>query len=174
MWDGPRRPRARAGWGRSAVVGGTFDPVSGGPDGDSVEPGSARVEEDAVEAVIRGVVGVLIIAHGLVHTLYFASSKDADWPFRLDRSWLLPEQVRRPLGTTVIALTVLAFVAVGLAIWGAPGFAPRWPALTIWAAALSLVMLVAFWDRQLIWGVAIDLGLLLLAVWRPDWTDHLG
>lgn len=127
-----------------------------------------------METVIRGVVGVLLIAHGLVHTLWFVPNEGADWPFRLNRSWLLPDQLRRPIGITVVALTVISFVMVGLAIWGVPVLAARWPVLTIWAATSSLVMLVAFWDRQLLWGVAIDLVLLFLAVWRPDWTHHLG
>jgi hypothetical protein len=127
-----------------------------------------------MEAVMRAIVGVLLIAHGLVHTLWFVRSEDTAWPFRLDRSWLLPDQARRPIGIAVVGLTVLAFGLVGLAVWGVPGLAAKWPLLTIVAASLSLVMLVAFWDRQLIWGIAIDLVLIFLAVWRPGWTRHLG
>ncbi|GIM63801.1 hypothetical protein Pve01_81460 [Planomonospora venezuelensis] len=37
----------------------------------------------------------------------------------------------------------------------------------------SLVVLVVFWDRQLGWGVAIDVAILVVALWRPGWTDRL-
>jgi hypothetical protein len=67
---------------------------------------------------------------------------------------------------------VAAFVLVGLAIWGVPGLVVVWPGLTIAGVVVSLAMLTVFWDRQLIWGVANDLTLLVLAVWRPGWTDH--
>jgi hypothetical protein len=33
---------------------------------------------------------------------------------------------------------------------------------------------VLFWDRQLLWGVAIDVALIVVALWRPGWTDRLG
>jgi hypothetical protein len=31
-----------------------------------------------------------------------------------------------------------------------------------------------FWDRQLWWGVAIDVATLVVALWQPWWTDRLG
>jgi hypothetical protein len=76
-----------------------------------------------VEALVRIVVGVLLVAHGLVHLLWFAPNDDPTWPFRLDRSWLLPDATRKP-------------VAVVL--------------------------------------VAIDVALIVVALWRPGWTDRLG
>lgn len=127
-----------------------------------------------METLIRLVAGALLIAHGLVHTLWFVPHQDDAWPFRLERPWLLPEPLRRPVGIAVVALTVLAFLLVGLAVWGVPGLAGAWPLLTVWAAASSLLMLVAFWDAQLVWGAVIDLALVVLAVWRPDWTNRLG
>ena len=127
-----------------------------------------------METIFRLVAGVLLIAHGLVHLLWLARNEEAAWPFHLDRSWLVPEQARRPFAIALIALTVAAFVLTGLAIWGVPGLVLMWPVLTIAGAVASLAMLTAFWDRQLIWGVAIDLALLVLAVWRPGWTDGLG
>jgi hypothetical protein len=127
-----------------------------------------------VEAIFRIVVGVLLIAHGLVHLLWFATNEDAAWPFRLDRSGLVPEQARRPVGIALITLAGAAFVLLGLAIWGVPGLVSMWPALAITGAVASLVMLIVFWDRQLIWGVGIDCVILVLAVWRPGWTDRLG
>ena len=44
---------------------------------------------------------------------------------------------------------VTAFVLVALAPWGVPGLSRIWPAPTIAAASLSLVLLVAFWNNWL-------------------------
>lgn len=63
---------------------------------------------------------------------------------------------------------------LGLAVWGVPGLATAWPALALVAAAASLGVLVAFWDTRLLWGVAIDVVLVVLAVWRPEWTEQIG
>ena len=127
-----------------------------------------------METIFRLAVGVLLIAHGLVHVIWFAPNEETAWPFHLERSWLVPEQARRPLAIALVALSVAAFVLVGLAIWGVPGLVMMWPVLAIAGVVASLAMLTVFWDRQLIWGVAIDLALLVLAVWRPGWTDRLG
>ena len=123
--------------------------------------------------VLRVVVGGLLVAHGLVHLMWFASAKDASWPFHLDRSWLLPEQARRPVGIALIAVVVAAFALLGLAVWGVPLLASTWVGLAVVGGAASLAVLVAYWDRQLVWGVAIDVVVLVVALWRPGWTDSL-
>lgn len=133
-----------------------------------------RTEEAPVGPIFRIVVGILLIAHGLVHLMWFLPNEDTAWPFRLDRSWLVPEQARRPVGIALIALVVAAFVLLGLAIWGVPSLVAIWPALAIAGAVASLAVLIVFWDRQLLWGIGIDLVILVLAVWRPGWTDRLG
>jgi hypothetical protein len=120
--------------------------------------------------VIRIVVGVLLLAHGLVHLLYLAR----DVPeFSLASSWLVPESARRPVALVLIVTTVAAFLLVALAIWGVPGLSRIWPALTIAAASFSLVLLVAYWNKMLILGVAIDLALIAVAAIRPVWVQHI-
>jgi hypothetical protein len=127
-----------------------------------------------VEALVRIVVGVLLVAHGLVHLLWFAPNDDPTWPFRLDRSWLLPDATRKPVAVVLVALVVVAFALLGLAVWGVPGLASIWPALAVVGALASLAALVLLFDRQLLWGVAIDVALIVVALWRPGWTDRLG
>jgi hypothetical protein len=120
-------------------------------------------------ALIR-MVGVLLLAHGLVHLLYLAR----DVPeFSLGSSWLVPESVRRPVALVLIVSTVAAFVLVALAVWGVPGLSRIWPLLTIAAASSSLVLLVAFWNSWLILGVAIDIALIAVAAIRPGWAQHI-
>ena len=121
--------------------------------------------------VIRIVVGLLLIAHGLVHLLYVAD----DVPeFTLERSWVVPEPLNRPVGLALMAATVAGFVLVGLTVWGVPGLASVWPALTIAAATVSLVLLLAFWNTRLIFGVLLNLALITVALVRPGWTEQIG
>jgi hypothetical protein len=120
------------------------------------------------------VLGLLLIAHGLVHLLWFAPSDDQAWPFRLDRSWLLPEATRRPVAVVLVGLIVMGFALLALAVWGVPGLASIWPVLAIMASVASLAALLLFWDRQLLLGMVIDVALIVVAWWHPAWTDHLG
>ena len=118
---------------------------------------------------LRIVVGVLLIAHGLVHLLYLAP----DTPFSLEKSWIVPEGSRRPVAYLLMCATILAFLLVALALWGIPGLSTVWPVVTIVAATLSLVLLAAFWNTQLVFGIVIDLALLAPAIIRPDWAERL-
>jgi hypothetical protein len=127
-----------------------------------------------MEITVRVVLGLVLVAHGLVHLLWFAPNDDPAWPFRVDRSRLLPEAIRRPVAVVLVALVVAGFALVGLAVWGVPGLASIWPALVVGASLASLATLVLFFDRQLLWGVAIDVVLVVVALWRPGWTDRLG
>ena len=127
-----------------------------------------------MEVLIRSVLGLLLIGHGLVHLLWLAPNDDPAWPFRLDRSWLVPRAARTRTGGVLIALVVMGFALLGLAVWGVPGLASIWPVLAIGAAVASLAALVLFWDRQLLLGVAIDAALIVVALWQPAWTDRLG
>jgi len=122
--------------------------------------------------LIRIAVGLLLIAHGLVRLLYLVPKKDdPSFPFTLKESWLVPEAVRRPGGLVLLAATVAAFVLLGLAVWGVPGLSGAWPVIAIVAAALSLTLLVAFWNSHLFAGIGIDVALIALAVTRPEWIE---
>jgi hypothetical protein len=68
--------------------------------------------------------------------------------------------------------TVAAFLLVALAIWGVSGLSRICPALTIAAASFSLVLLIAYWNKMLILGVAIDMALIAVAI-RPVWVQHI-
>ena len=118
---------------------------------------------------LRVVVGVLVVAHGLVHLLYLSPDVSE---FSLDRSWLVPESGRRPLGYVLIGAVILAFVLVALCVWQVPILTAAWPMLTMVAAAVSTLLLVAFWNGQLVVGLLINAALFLGAVVRPEWLDR--
>lgn len=121
--------------------------------------------------LLRIVVGILLIAHGLVHLLYLVD----DVPeFRLDGSWVVASDAARPVGLALMATTIAASVLLGLAVWGVPVLAGLWPALAAAAAVSSSLLLAAFWDRRLVAGVAINLAMIALVLLRPEWTQELG
>jgi hypothetical protein len=128
-----------------------------------------------VDVVLRIVVGLLLVAHGLVHLLYFvADAGDPRYPFTITRSWLVPEPARRPAAVVLVALTIAAFALLGIAVWGVAGLAAIWPLLAVVGSVASLALLIAFWDAQLLLGVAIDVAMVVVALVRPGWTSWIG
>ena len=121
--------------------------------------------------LVRIVVGVLLLGHGLVHLLYLASSDVPE--FTLEHSWLVPDAARRPVGLVLMVATVVAFTLVALAVWGVPGLSAVWPVLTVAAGVLSAVLLVLFWSTNLVFGLVVDAALVVIAVLRPDWADRI-
>ncbi|GAA2170208.1 hypothetical protein [Pedococcus bigeumensis] len=116
--------------------------------------------------VVRIVAGVLFLAHGLVHLLYLVPDVTQ---FSTQRSWLVPEAARQDVAVALIAAVIVASAALALAIWGVPGLTAAWPVLAVLAGGLSFVLLVAYWDTQLVLGVAIDATMVTLAVVQPGW-----
>ena len=113
---------------------------------------------------------VLLLAHGLVHLLYVVD----DVPeFSMDRSWLVSGAVRRPVALGLLAATIAAFALLALGVWGLPGLSGGWPGLMAAGCLLSMVLLLLFWSPWLVVGLVIDIGLLALAVIRPDWVERL-
>jgi hypothetical protein len=124
--------------------------------------------------VLRIVAGILLIAHGGVHALYLVRNpEDPKYPFSIESSWMLPEPARRPAAVTLVVATMAAFFVLALAVWGVSGLAGAWPVIAIVASSLSLLLLAAFWDNRLFFGVVIDLTLIALALLQPSWTDSI-
>lgn len=120
--------------------------------------------------VVRIVAGILLMAHGLVHLLYLAP----DVPeFSLDRSAVVPQSARGPVGLGLVLATVAAYALLALAVWGVPGLTGAWPGLAIAAALLSGALLLSFWNTWLLLGLTIDAVVLVVAVTRPSWVEQL-
>lgn len=121
--------------------------------------------------MIRFLAGGLLIAHGLVHLLYVAEEVPE---FSVERSWVVPVQARPRVASALMGATVVAFALVGLAVWGVPLLTAAWPALTVAASAVSLILLASFWHPRLMLGVVIDLALIAVALTQPEWTTSIG
>ncbi len=127
----------------------------------------------------RGVLGFVLIGHGLVHVLYLvpppsppARRSAPRWPFDLSRSWLArragSDRSRR-IAIALIGIVAGTSVLAALALIGIVLPTSLWPALVVTAAAASLVLLAVAFDPQLLLGMGIDVALLLLVVagWSP-------
>ncbi|MGZ4494605.1 MAG: hypothetical protein ACXVWU_07900 [Nocardioides sp.] len=123
-----------------------------------------------MSGIVRALVGLLLLAHGLVHLIYLAP----DVPqFSVERSWLVPEAGRRPVALVLMTGTAASFALVALAVWGVPRLSEAWPALTGVACVLSLVLLVAYWNPSLVFGIALDVALLVVALLQPAWASRI-
>lgn len=120
--------------------------------------------------VLRGLVGLLLVAHGLVHLLYLAG----DVPeFSTQDSWLVPQAWRRPVAGTLTAASVAGFALLGLAVWGVPGLRDIWPSLAITASGVSALLMLAFFHPRLLFGLAIDAAVTALALTQPGGAQTL-
>ena len=131
--------------------------------------------------MLRFIVGVFIVLHGLVHLLYFGQSRrlfelqaGMVWP---DGSWafkLLGEGATRWLAGSACILAALGFVAGGIAILTGQSW---WRPAVVGAAVFSAAIFVLFWDGGLQkladqGAIAILINLaILLAVLILRWPD---
>ena len=101
--------------------------------------------------MFRIIMGLFLIAHGLVHLLYlgqsrklFELSSGMVWP---DESWafssLLDQDAARRLASGFCLLAALGFALGGLASLFQAGW---WRVVVIAAAAFSILLYVLFWD----------------------------
>jgi hypothetical protein len=113
--------------------------------------------------------GLFLIAHGLVHLVYFAPSDDPDFPMTAGKSWLVTG-AGMSLGTIRGVVAVLAivslvgFVLLALSFWGLLVPAAWFEPLAIVAVAASLLLIAITWNRQFVFGVAIDVVILYWAL----------
>lgn len=104
-----------------------------------------------VEGIWRSVVAVVLLAHGAGHVLgllpLFGVSAAGPWN---NRSWLLrgrsAEALTRWLAPAVWLVAVAAFVVVGLGLLGVGVQGTSWRALTLFAAVVSAVAVLVFWN----------------------------
>jgi len=132
-------------------------------------------------SLVRLILSVFILLHGLVHLLYSGHSRrlfelrpGMTWP---DGSWvfseLLGDEATRSLSTLLYALAAIGFVvgSIGMLagqVWSLP--------VIVSSAVFSAVIVVLFWDGKLhrlddqgAIALLINITLVVIAVvlWRP-------
>lgn len=132
--------------------------------------------------MLRFIIGVFIVLHGLVHLLYFGQSRrlfelqtGMVWP---DGSWVfsrfLGDEATRLLASISCLLAAVGFVAGGIGILVEQ---PWWRPVVVGAAAFSALVFILFWDGKLKKldnqggiGLLIDIAI-LVAVLILGWPD---
>jgi hypothetical protein len=114
--------------------------------------------------------GVFLIAHGLVHILYRVPAPEENWPFDLGHSWLLTrlglgERVLRRLGTVLWIAALVGFVLGGLGVFGAPLLKHMWRTITAVSSVVSCLLIGLFWHRSFVFALLINAAIFVALVW---------
>jgi hypothetical protein len=119
--------------------------------------------------MVRFVIGLFLIAHGLVHLLYLAPrpKDDPSYPFVPEDRWLprllgLEPGTAKAIAAALAVATAIVFLVAGIAVIADATIAG--PAAIV-GAGLSLVLLLAFFHPWLSIGVAIDVAIIVTVVW---------
>jgi hypothetical protein len=114
--------------------------------------------------MLRIVAGLFLIAHGLVHLLYVGPRPEDDpsYPFVPEGRWLpraiglQPSAAKAIAGTLAVACAI-AFVISGIALLAN---ADLWEPAAVVGAGVSLALMLLFFHRWLVFGIAIDVVIL--------------
>ena len=132
--------------------------------------------------MLRLIVGVFMVLHGLVHLLYFGQSAryfelqpgmlwpDGSWTF----SKLLRDETARLLANILLVLAAIGFVAGGAGILVGQAW---WRPVVVSVAVFSAAIFILFWDGGLqklhdkgAIGILINVAI-LVAVLVFQWPD---
>ena len=124
----------------------------------------------------RWLLAALLIGHGVVHGMFAlpapaATSGGLHWPFDMARSWAITDagldlNVVRAVGLALIVVVVGGFALAALSTVGVlvpPGW---WQPTVAVSAVASAVVLVLFFEPQLVLGLGIDAVLLAVVATR--------
>ena len=121
--------------------------------------------------LLRILIGVLLVLHGLVHGILavmpnpnaakpVAATFFSEWANpRLRR--LLSGRALQTLATVLAVIAGAGFIAAGLAMFDVLLPHDRWRALAIASSVVSLVLCALFWNRYLVVGVAVAVGIIV-------------
>jgi hypothetical protein len=123
--------------------------------------------------MLRFLLGLFIVLHGLTHLWFFTLSQRLV-AFQLamgwtGRSWLfsnlLGDATTRALASVLFVLATIAFVVSGIGIFIRTAW---WPPVLVGSAVLSAAIILLFWDGSMqllvqkgLIGLLIDVGILL-------------
>jgi len=110
--------------------------------------------------------GLFLIAHGLVHGLYFLPKppNDPSFPFFFTKSWFAKRVGKSSIiiGKVLTSIVMAMFVLSGLFLIGISSFNYLWLTFAMIAAITSEFLFLLFWHKWLIIGFAINLVIVLI------------
>lgn len=113
--------------------------------------------------MVRILVGLFLVAHGLVHLLYFAPRPDdPSYPFVAEDRWFPRALGLQPWAAVAVARTLAVMCTIAFAISGVAllASADLWEPAAVIGSATSLVLMVLFFHPWLLFGIAIDVLIL--------------
>ena len=105
--------------------------------------------------MIRVLLGVVIVAHGLLTALIWLSPPKADAPFRATHSWLIGDA--RSLAIVIALVAAAGFVLAGVGIIADQAW---WAVTGIGAGAVALLLMTLFFNPWLLAGITINAEIL--------------
>ena len=119
--------------------------------------------------VLKVLLGLLLVVHGLIHLVYFAPANDPKFPMTAGKSWLvtsrgLPIEAVRRLVAVLAVTAAVAFCLLALSYFGLLVPTNWFTPLAVVAALASLLLIAVTWNVQFMVGVAIDVAVLVWAL----------
>jgi hypothetical protein len=124
----------------------------------------------------RWLLAGLLVGHGLVHLMFAVPSPAAtegspEWPFDMARSWIVSSAgldltLVRVIGAALIAVVVIGLALAALSTVGIVVPSGWWQPAVACSAVASAVLLVLFFQPQLVLGLGIDATLLWVVTTR--------
>ena len=116
----------------------------------------------------RILVGLFLVAHGLVHLLYLAPrpEEDQSYPFVPETRWITSALGLEPARAKTFA-GALAVVAAGAFVVAGCALivdAAIWQPAVVVASAISLLLLLLFFHPWLLIGIALDIVIIASVV----------
>jgi len=109
--------------------------------------------------VPRILLGLFVIAHGLVHPAVWGPPPSREAPMQPSRSWLLGEV--RPLAVRLAVGAAILLTAGGIGVLTGGSW---WPWLVVAGSAVSVLLMALTFTPWWLCGLAIDAALLVWAV----------
>jgi uncharacterized membrane protein YphA (DoxX/SURF4 family) len=116
--------------------------------------------------LLRVLLSVFFIAHGLVHVAIWTPKYDPETlPFDAAHSWLLGDQ--RPLARVLAFLAAAILIVAGIALLAQGGW---WRPTAVVGLSVSTVLLVLYFNRWYLFILAVDIALIVGVAWL-DWPS---
>ena len=125
---------------------------------------------------MRTMIGLLFIAHGLVHAALAAAPNPDATPEKAlaffavpKRSWIFFRINLHPgavkwIGLILVGLATIGFVLSGIGVLTAGGLNTIWRTIAAISSVISLILLILFWHRWLPIGFLINVVVLAMII----------
>lgn len=108
---------------------------------------------------MKVLLGIILIAHGLLHAAIWTPPPSDEAPMRTAHSWLLGEI--RPLALALAGVAAVVLVAAGVGYLAGTAW---WPVVLLAGAGVSALLMALTFTPWWLAGLAIDAALIVWAM----------